>query len=93
MKLRFTPRAIDDIGAIASYIRAENPAAALRVRSAILDSLQVIAEFPAIGRRQNREGVRKHVTRKFGYLAYYVIDEGSDEVVVLSIQHPARQQP
>ena len=33
MKLRFTPRATQDLAAIADYIRAHNPAAAQRVRA------------------------------------------------------------
>jgi hypothetical protein len=40
MKLRFTPRAAQDLAAIADYIRARKPAAAQRVRAAILHSLQ-----------------------------------------------------
>jgi len=62
------------------------------VRAAILESLQVLAEFPDIGRRQTTEGLRKHITRKYGYLVYYVPDQRSGEVRVLSIQHPARDR-
>jgi len=40
MKLRFVPRATQDLTEIADYIRERNPAAALRVRATILDSLQ-----------------------------------------------------
>ena len=58
-----------------------------------MDSLQLLAEFPAIGRRQTVEGVRKHVARKFGYLVYYSLNADSDEVAVLTIQHPSRRQP
>ena len=43
MKLRFTPRATRDLTEIADYIRAHNPVAALRVRGAILQSLQNLA--------------------------------------------------
>jgi len=93
MKLRFTPRAARDVIEIADYIRVENPSAAERVRSAILESLQFLAEFPEMGRRQNVEGVRKLVIRKYGYLVYYSIDTFSDEIAVLTIQHPAREQP
>ncbi|MGA7713175.1 MAG: type II toxin-antitoxin system RelE/ParE family toxin [Rhizomicrobium sp.] len=93
MKLRFTPRAAQDVIEIADYIRAENPSAAERVRSTILESLQLLTDFPEIGRRQNVEGVRKHVARKYGYLVYYLIDTSADEIAVLTIQHPAREQP
>jgi addiction module RelE/StbE family toxin len=90
MNLRFTPQATEDLSEIADYIRAENPAAANRVRTAILESLQVLTSFPRMGRRQNVEEVRKLVTRRFGYLVYYQVDEATSEVVVLAIRHPAR---
>jgi len=93
MKLRFTLRAARDVMEIAATIRSENPPAAERVRSAILESLQLLADFPEIGRRQNVEGVRKHVSRKYGYLVYYAIDASADEIAILTIQHPAREQP
>ena len=92
MKLRLTPRATRDIAEIAEYLRTRNPAAALAVRDAILRSLQNVALFPAIGRPQNVEGVRKLVTPKYRYLVYYTIDEGSEDVVILTIQHPARSR-
>ena len=92
MKLRFTPRATRDLADIAEYLRTRNPSAALAVRDAILRSLQTLTLVPAIGRRQNVEGVRKLVTPKYRYLVYYTIDEGSEDVVILTIQHPARSR-
>ena len=41
MKLRFTPRAARDLAEIADYVREHSPQAALRVRAAILESLQI----------------------------------------------------
>jgi len=92
MKLRFTSRATQDLTAIADYIRAHNPAAAQRVRAAILHSLQNLVLFPRAGRAQTVEGVRKLVTRKYPYLVYYTVDETSEEIIVLTIQHPARER-
>jgi toxin ParE1/3/4 len=67
MKLRFTLRATENIIGITDYIRAHNPAAAQRVRSAIYESLQDLILFPHVGRLQQTEGVRKFVTRKYAY--------------------------
>jgi toxin ParE1/3/4 len=92
MKLRFAPRAAQDIANIADYIRARNPDAARKVRAAILHSLQNLALFPQVGRRQAVEGVRKLVTRKYPYLVYYRVDEAAEEVIILTIQHPARER-
>jgi toxin ParE1/3/4 len=92
MKLRFTPRATQDLVDIADYFREHNPNASLRVRAAILDSLQDLVLFPESGRRQTIEGVRKFVTRKYSYLIYYGLDRSSDEIIILAIQHSARER-
>jgi toxin ParE1/3/4 len=92
MKVRFTSRATHDLVAIADYIRERNPTAALRVRAAILQSLENLGRFPEIGRRQSVEGVRKLVTRKYPYFVYYSFDREAEEIVILTIQHPARRR-
>ena len=92
MNLRFTPRAAADLRTIADYIYEHNAAAALRVRAVILDSLQRLVLFPESGRAQTVEGVRKIVTRKYSYLVYYTVDAAADEIIILAIQHPARQR-
>jgi plasmid stabilization system protein ParE len=92
MKLRFSPRAMQDLVEIADYIRERNPAASLRVRAAIIDSLQTLILFPDIGRRQTVRGVRKLVTRKYPCLVYYTVDPAAEDIIVLSIQHPARER-
>jgi len=92
MKLRFTPRATANIIEIADYIRAGNPAAAERVRAAIYASLQNLLLFPHVGRPQKAEGVHKLVTRQYGYLIYYIVDDAAEEVVILYVKHPARRR-
>jgi hypothetical protein len=32
------------------------------------------------------------VTPKYRYLVYYMIDDGAEEIVILTIQHPARRR-
>jgi plasmid stabilization system protein ParE len=92
MKLRFTPRANANIIEIADYIRVHNPAASERVRDTIYKSLQDLLLFPYIGRRQKMENVRRLVSRRYGYLIYYAVDEVAEEIVVLNIKHPARRR-
>jgi toxin ParE1/3/4 len=92
MKLRFTPRAAQDLAGIADYIRAYSPAAAQQVRAAILQSLQNLVLFPQVGRAQTVKGVRKLVTQKCPYLVYYTVDEAGEEIIILTIQHPARER-
>lgn len=77
---------------MADYIHERNPAAALRVRDTIYQSLQTLVLFPEVGRKQKAPGVRRLVTRRFRYLVYYTIDETAEEIVILSIKHPARRR-
>lgn len=90
MKLRFTPRAVRNLTAIGDYLTEQNPAAAARVRADIYDGLRDLLLFPQLGRPQRSEGVRKLVTRRYAYLVYYIVDQ--DEVIALSIRHPARRR-
>ena len=93
MKLRFAPRAVRDLADIGDYIRTRNPAAAPRVREAILETLRMLCRFPMAGRAQRVEGVRKIVTRRYAYIVYYRVDEIAQEIVVAAIQHPSRARP
>lgn len=92
MRIRFTPRAVENLTEIAGYLRERNPSAAARVRMSIVESLNVLKTFPAAGRLQSTPGVRKLTTRRYAYLVYYAVNEPASEIVVLSIRHPARQR-
>ena len=91
MKLRLTPRAARDLADIGDYLSERSPGAALRVREAILQSMQNLSLFPELGRKQEEEGVRKIVTRRYSYRVYYMTDEATGEIIVVAIRHPARR--
>jgi plasmid stabilization system protein ParE len=48
--------------------------------------------WPEIGRKQTAEGVRKLVTRRYPYFVYYTVDAAAEEIVILTIRHPARER-
>ena len=62
------------------------------MRDAIFVSLERLALFPRLGRRQDMPGIRRLVTRRYPYLVYYEIDDAADEVAILAIRHPARER-
>ena len=90
MKLRFTRRAVQDLVGISDSLRPLNPAGAQRVRTAILDSIKILTQFPGAGRLQDVESVRKLMTRKYPYRVYYRVNASSDEVLIITIQHSSR---
>jgi len=93
MRLRFSPRATQDLSNIGDYIRARNPRAAVRVRADILATLQMLQRHPRVGRTQTVEGVRKIVTRRYAYILYYSVDDAAREISVITILHAAQARP
>ena len=92
MRLLLTPEAASNLAEIGDYLRQHNPSAALRVRDTILGSLELLVDYPEIGRLQTTAGVRKLVTLKFGYLASDVVDRDQQAIVVLAIAPPAQKR-
>ena len=88
MRLRYSPRSIEDLENIRHYIAEDNPKAAWVVASFIRRSIRTLEEFPYQGRATARESVRRLVVTNYPYLVYYrVNDEG---VLVLTVLHAAQ---
>ncbi len=88
---RYTRAALRDIQAIRGYIATENPTAAERVRLSILKTIQILTEFPFLGRPGRRKGTREKTVPRLPYLVLYRI--GEDELVILRVYHGAQQPP
>ena len=90
MNLRYLPRAVNDIIAIADYLTERNPPAARAVEARILGAADLLSRFPALGRElEQRPGVRVWPVARYPYLIFY--SAAGDEVLVLHIRHGARQ--
>ncbi|MBV9634440.1 MAG: type II toxin-antitoxin system RelE/ParE family toxin [Methylobacteriaceae bacterium] len=92
MRLRFTPRALENLADIAAYLHERNPTAARRMRASIYQSLQNLVLFPYAGRRQATESIRKIVTLRYPHLVYYIVDEAAGEIVILNVKHSAQKR-
>ncbi len=62
------------------------------MRAALYESLQSLILFPKVGRPQSVKGIRKLVTRKYAYLVYYTVNEALEEIIILSVKHPAQER-
>ena len=78
MKLRLTAPARADLEAIHAYIAAENPQAADRVTSTIIERAERIADSPYSGRQSDEPDIRVVVLPRFRYFIFYRVR--SDEV-------------
>ena len=90
MKVRFAPRARDDIAGIHSWL-SERTAAARTVISEIRRTADLIGEYPQIGRLTDIPGVKVLPVVRYPYLVYYTLEP--DEVVILHVRHGSRAAP
>lgn len=91
MKLRLTKRALSDLRDISAFLHVRNPAAAARVLYAIAAGMELVRNYPNAGRLKRR-GIRRLTLPRFNYLIFYTLDEGTDEVQILTIRHSARME-
>jgi len=91
-KVIVSPRARRDLLEIIDYIRQDNPKAAERFGSELLDHAQLLADFPYIGAPvQQRSGVRKLLHTPIRI--YYRVHARRGVVEILHFWHSARRHP
>jgi toxin ParE1/3/4 len=89
MRVRYSPRAIEDLENIRVYVTKDNPKAAWVVASFIRRSIAVLEEWPYHGRATEKENVRRLVVMNYPYVVYYRV---IDDVVILTVTHSARNR-
>ncbi len=92
MRLRFSNRALEQIGAIHNFIAQDNPAAAVAMVGRIRAAAQRLSRFPRIGRSGVVPGTLEWVVRGFPYIVVYEIDEQRDELTILNVFHGAQER-
>jgi plasmid stabilization system protein ParE len=87
--------ALDDMDAIAAYIAADNPAAALRVLDRIETAAERLGHAP-IGRKGRVAGTYEKPVKDLPYIITYALQPmpgGDERVVVVRVIHGARDWP
>lgn len=91
-KVFFTEDALVDLEGILDYIRADNPAAAERFGTSLLNHIDLLRNFPRIGiPLSGRPGVRKILHSPVRI--YYRLHENRELVEILHFWHSARKPP
>jgi plasmid stabilization system protein ParE len=91
-RLLYTQRSLKDLAEIVGYIAEDDPTAASRFGSALLDHVELLTRFPHLGgtvRKHSR--VRKLIHSPI--LVYYEVHEGKHLIEVLHFRHGSRKPP
>jgi plasmid stabilization system protein ParE len=91
-KIIYTEESLANLEAILDYIRADDPGAARRFGTALLNHIGLLATFPRIGAPIKRTAnVRKFFHSPIR--VYYHLDEERGAVEILHFWHAARREP
>ena len=89
MRVRYTREALADLLGIADYIRDRNPTAAVNVETAIRSTIDLLGDFPRLGRDRPDLGARALGVPRYPYTAYYRID--GDDIWIVHIRDDRRK--
>lgn len=93
-KIVWTDPAIEDLRAIVAYISANDPAAAHKVGSDLLETVDLLARFPLIGPPYlaDRSGRIREVVC-WSYRIFYRVSADRKIVEILTVWHGSRDEP
>ncbi len=88
MKLRYTPRAVFELGEVLTYIAQHSPRGARRVHARIQAITTLVLQHPLSGRRTSNPRLRLIVASPYPYLIFYEVTD--EEVIIHAVRHGAR---
>ena len=91
MRLEWSILAQNDRDEIFSYIESDSPRAAVATDDSIREQVEVLLQFPELGRPGRVEGTRELVISRTPYIAAYRIK--GRVVRILRVLHAARRWP
>ena len=83
MTVVWSPRAVEHLTHLRSYIARDNPKAANRVATALLNAVELLAELPNLGRPGRVAGTREMVVPGTPYVIPYRIRGDRLEVIAV----------
>ena len=91
MEIRWLKRALANLDAEAAFTARDEPAAAARVVDTIVQTFELLAQHPGLGRPGRVEGTRELIVADTPYLVPY---RARNHVVeILRVFHGARKWP
>ena len=81
MRIRYTPRARDDLAEILKYLDDRSPQGSRNVKRTIRKTIELIGQFPLGGRDAEEMGTRVLAVGRYPYLIYWSVSGDSAWIV------------
>ena len=91
MTIVWSPRAIEHLAHLREYIARDNPNAADRIASALLEAVDRLAQLPNLGRPGRVAGTRELVVSGTPYIIAYRLR--GDRLEVVAVFHARQKWP
>jgi toxin ParE1/3/4 len=91
LRIRWTEQASADLDSVEAYISQDSPAGAIKTVLGIIEAVEQLREFPALGRAGRVAGTRELVIPGKPYIVPYRVKGGAIEI--LGVLHAAREWP
>jgi toxin ParE1/3/4 len=91
MRIRYTPRARNDLDMIYRFLDDHSPVGARTVKAAIDRRINLLASMPFIAPTTEESGVYELPIIRYPYKVYYRV--ANDEVRIVHIRHASRRPP
>ena len=88
MKIIWSPTAISNMESLRLYISEHNPQGALKVAVSIHDAIDLISQFPSLGRVGRVPNSREYVMTDYPYIISYSISERVLQII--AVMHTAK---
>ena len=91
MSIIWSPRAIEHLAHLREYIARDNPKAANRTATALLEAVERLAELPNLGRPGRVAGTRELVVPGTAYVIPYRMR--GDRLEIVAVFHARQKWP
>ena len=91
MRVKWLRAALANLNGEAEYISQDSPATAARTVTAIVDAVELLKQYPALGRPGRVPGTRELIVPDTPYIVPYRVRR--DTVELLRVFHAARKWP
>ncbi len=91
MKIRWTEGANNNLDHVAEYIAQDNPPAAIPTVNKIIETAQMLADYPTVGKRGRERVTRELVVASLPYIVIYTVQR--EELVIIRVLHTSMKYP